>query len=405
MAADEALARSLAKSSDYGVQSFSAVLGQERLWAAASRRARKKDNKKKKESEQKEVVKAYNLEGLEARPVMTFLAHCVQAVVTGETVHEAGTRRKKFVTSATLEEFLRESKALAARGLCEVKEVGVSAARLKFVCLRAALVSLGETEAFMTRFDSYPASRQQRQPRATLLCTKAYPLTLVFRVETAKEWLPLTFDTVGCACGRPDCRFLEGREVASDDNVAVEARGMGEAFVLPGELPAKRRRGAQPPEPVTVRPKGQPPQGASNCGGGGDGKCTKGRRVMCRSAGLAFCLRHYRLRRAPRNNGRASRVRVSTSVTVTASHWDPFVAHAVHGLTVQALIAPPMMSAAHADIGEEACALCRDGEVSVARFDEFAQHWLCLTHFSSEFPNEDRADVSEEDEGSGMDYE
>ena len=405
VAADEAFARSL----DYGVHSWSMVSDQERLWKQAQQREKRKQSKKDREEKKQPASEApaetaYHLDGLEVTPLMTFLAHCVQDVVSGETVHEAGTRWKKFVTSATLEDFLREFQALAARGLCDVKEIGSLAARVKFVCLRAVLVALGVTEQFMTRFDSYPASRQQRQPRATLLCTKKYALTIIFRRDIHREWLPLTFQTVGCACGRTDCRFLDGREV-TEAVTEARSRGMGEAFVLPGELPAKRRRGNDPPQPappVTLRSKGAGMVVPKTCNGG-KGRCSKGRLVVCQTAGVAFCLNHYKQRRAPRNNGRQGRLRVSTMVTVRASHWDPFVAHSVHGLTVPALTSETDV-ARHGDIGEHACALCVDEAVSVARFDEFAQRWLCLTHFTAAFPNEDAAEVSGgEEEGSGMD--
>lgn len=258
----------------------------------------------------------------------------------------------------------------------------------------------------MTRFDGHPFPLQLQQPRATLVCTPAFPVKIVWHERTRLEFLPVEFVETGCVCGRRTegcaCSFLAGAPLGKDEPPTAHVRGMGEAFVVEGELDKKRKRrkvqrfgasssSSSPPPRVTLTAPVLASQ-AETCHRAG-ATCAKGRVVLCPATGHWWCRTHWRTR-VVSNNGRTRRTTLAASLTITLSFWNPFILHRAHGLETNEEKADEddeseQDERQHGDLSSlGVCARCESALEGPTRWDAFEQRWLCFRHFSEQFPSE-----------------
>lgn len=258
-----------------------------------------------------------------------------------------------------------------------------STVRVEFNCQKNVLAASGKASAYFTRFDAAAAGPLQRQPRVTLLCTKAYRLVLVWRRTVTLEYLT-SADDIQTACFCDDCNPTS-------------------ATAAPKTMTLKPPRG-----------KGRPPRApktAQPCSVGGP-KCSKTTALFCSTSNKAWCRYHWSRDRVATDHGRTTRAVSRDVFVVTVAHFDPHVMTVAHAnlhpsrakgkqkavepaplppptSTPADDAAPPLAAVpAHAHGAgtlEQACALCpapRQGRAHpYTLYDAFEQRWLCTRCF------------------------
>jgi hypothetical protein len=285
-----------------------------------------------------------------------------------------GSRRRRVATHMTQQEARRLSRHWAKEGLARTicdTEVTLT---VKFDCARAALLGLGTDALAVTRFASAPAPQHQRQPRAALLATPAFPLTLTWLRRPRLEHLPLRIGDQSTPCYCPRCRedepppappraaaaLAEPAAVQGGGGFAtLEARMMAEVAAISGKKRKRVQRviaaaepppGSKPPPLAPKRPRlrhrlqmpvmpavacpracGRPrvvprsrPAKDAPCAAS---PCTSTVTLFCRVTGKDWCRRHWETSRLEDGAGRSTRTVMLRWLVIKVAFFDPHVFH------------------------------------------------------------------------------